>query len=60
MITEAEVRTASRRFCRAVADLGPCSYPGDLSSVRLTTPAGVLSGPHALEIFEAVHRGRDL
>lgn len=58
MITEAEVAVASRRFCQAVADLGPCSYPGDLSSVRLVTPAGILSGPHALEIFEAVHQGR--
>lgn len=57
MITEAEVRTASRAFCKAVSDLGPWTRPGDLSSVRLVTPAGILS-PHALEMFEAIQRGR--
>jgi hypothetical protein len=31
---------------------------GDLSSVRLTTPAGTLRGDHALEIFEAIQRRR--
>lgn len=58
MISEAEVRTASRAFCKAVSDLGPWTRPGDLSSVRLVTPAGILSGPHALEMFETIQRGR--
>ncbi len=57
-ITPAEVRASSRAFCQAVSDLGPWTHPGDLSSVRLTTPAGTLSGPHALEVFEAIQRGR--
>ncbi|WP_265581770.1 hypothetical protein [Methanofollis aquaemaris] len=59
-VTPAEVRTASRAFCQAVSDLGPWTRPGDLSSVRLVTPAGILSGPHALETFEAIQRGWDL
>lgn len=31
---------------------------GDLSSVRLTTPAGTLRGAYALDVFEAIQRRR--
>ena len=55
MITAAEVRTASRRFCRAVDGLGPLQRP---DSVHLVTPAGTLQGDHALDIFEAIQRRR--
>lgn len=33
----------------------PTQRPGDLSSVRLTTPGGELRGAYALDVFELVH-----
>ncbi len=48
------IRLTYLRHLQPAADAATMQRPGDLSSVRLTTPGGELRGAYALDTFEAL------